>query len=138
MNTTTTKLPAHFKGNYGTMYYVKNMKKSVAFYRDVIGLTPQFEEDGWSQFDLGGSALCLHPAGDNVTIKPVADKSTATNGVLIIEVTDIRKVVNSLKEKRVEFIGDVTDMGECGMCADFKDLDGNIIGLFQQPAGHAK
>ena len=40
-----TKLPAHFKGTYGTMYYVKNMKKSVAFYTDVFGWQPEVAGD---------------------------------------------------------------------------------------------
>jgi predicted enzyme related to lactoylglutathione lyase len=134
MNTTQAKLPKLFKGTYGTMYYVKDMKKAVAFYRDVVGLTTQMEDEGWTQFDLGGHALCLHATGDRTRLMPQADKATATNGILILEVTDIRTVVSSLKEKRVEFLGDVTDMGPHGMCADFRDLDGNIVSLYQMPA----
>lgn len=125
-----------FKGTYGTMYYVKDMKKSVAFYRDVVGLKPEFEDDGWTQFNINGHALCLHATGQDVKIVPLADKKTATNGILILEVDNIHKVVGALKEKRVEFIGGgVNDMGECGLCADFKDLDGNLIGIYQKPAG---
>lgn len=128
-------LPKLFKGTYGTMYYTNNMKKAVAFYRDVIGLTPQIEDESWTQFDVAGHALCLHATGEETKLVPLTDKKTATNGTLILEVTDIRKVVNDLKEKRVEFLGDVNDMGECGMCADFKDVDGNLVGLYQAPAG---
>ena len=131
----TTTLPAHFTGTYGTMYYTQNMKKAVAFYRDIIGLTPVMEDEGWTQFDIAGHALCLHATGTETKLAPQANKKVATNGILILQVNDIRKVVNNLKEKRVEFIGDVNDMGECGMCADFRDLDGNIVGLYQAPVG---
>ena len=116
-------LPKLFKGTYGTMYYVKNMKKAVAFYREQVGLTPAFEDEGWTQFDLNGHGLCLHPAGD----QPI----TKGGGTLIIEVTDINKVVSNLKEKRVEFVSEVKDTGGCGFCAEFKDLDGNVVSLYQ-------
>ena len=118
-----------FKGTYGTMYYVRNMKKSVAFYRDVIGLKPDFEDDGWTQFSVGGAALCLHAAGDTAIV-PAAPKS-ASNGIVILEVEDIRGMVGALKEKRVEFTGDLNDTG-CGWCTEFKDLDGNLISLYQR------
>lgn len=122
------KLPEGFKGSYGTMYYVRDMKKATAFYRDTIGLVPAMEDEGWTQFDLNGHALCLHPAGEK--------KITQGGGVLIIEVADIRKVVNRLKEKRVEFHGDINDMGECGLCAEFQDLDGNVLSVYQAPTHH--
>ena len=128
--------PSTFKGTYGIMYYVRNMKKSVAFYRDVIGLTPDFEDDGWTQFTLGGAALCLHAAGDN-TIVAQSEKSVS-NGILILEVEDLRRTVGALKEKRVEFLGDLNDTG-CGWCTEFKDLDGNVISLYQKkPADPAQ
>jgi len=40
--------------------FVSDMGKSVAFYRDVIGLTLRFESPGWTEFDTGGATLALH------------------------------------------------------------------------------
>jgi predicted enzyme related to lactoylglutathione lyase len=119
----TTKLPAHFKGTYGTMYYVRNMKKSVAFYTEAVGLTPAFADENWAEFHFGGHALCLHTMGDKTV-------SHGGSGTLILEVTNLEKVMGNLKEKKVEFVGEVTDTG-CGLCAEFKDLDGNLVSLYQ-------
>jgi len=38
-----------------------DMERSVAFYRDVLGMIPAIESPYWSQFDLGGTSLALHP-----------------------------------------------------------------------------
>ena len=40
--------------------FVSDMERSVAFYRDVIGLTLRFESPGWTEFDTGGATLALH------------------------------------------------------------------------------
>ena len=124
----------NIKRTYGTMYYVQNMKKSVAFYRDVVGLELEFEDEGWTQFNVGGASLCLHAARD-AKIVPTAPK-VASNGILILEVEDIRKLVNDLKEKRVSFHGDLNDTG-CGWSAEFKDLDGNLVSFYQKKPADA-
>src|SRR5262245_710151 len=36
------------------------MKRSVAFYRDVLGLPLKFESPAWSEFATGGATLALH------------------------------------------------------------------------------
>jgi lactoylglutathione lyase len=48
--------------NYAIVF-VSDMARSVAFYRDVIGLPLKFESPGWSEFATGGATLALH-AGD--------------------------------------------------------------------------
>ncbi len=46
--------------------FVKNMKATITFYRDVIGLTPDedqpFPEHRFFRFDTGACKLCLHSA----------------------------------------------------------------------------
>ena len=43
------------------MVNVSDMHRSVAFYRDILGLRRKFESPGWSEFDTGGTTLALHP-----------------------------------------------------------------------------
>jgi lactoylglutathione lyase len=42
--------------------FVGDMKRSVAFYRDVIGLPLKFESPGWTEFSTDGATLALHLA----------------------------------------------------------------------------
>ena len=40
--------------------FVSDMKRSVAFYRDVIGLPLKFDSPEWSEFATDGATLALH------------------------------------------------------------------------------
>jgi len=39
---------------------VSDMKRSVAFYRDILGLPLRFESPGWTEFATEGATLALH------------------------------------------------------------------------------
>jgi lactoylglutathione lyase len=43
--------------------FVSDMKQSVAFYRDIVGLPLRFESAGWSEFGTDGATLALHQEG---------------------------------------------------------------------------
>src|SRR5262249_28269501 len=55
--------------NYAIVF-VSDMKRSVSFYRDVMGLPLKFETPGWTEFATAGATLALHtseaphPAGE--------------------------------------------------------------------------
>lgn len=40
--------------------FVSDMKRSISFYRDVIGLPLKFETPGWTEFATEGATLALH------------------------------------------------------------------------------
>lgn len=40
--------------------FVSDMRRSTAFYRDVIGLPLRFESPGWTEFATEGATLALH------------------------------------------------------------------------------
>src|SRR5437667_2198510 len=40
--------------------FVSDMQRSVAFYRDVLGLPLKFESPGWTEFATEGATLALH------------------------------------------------------------------------------
>jgi len=42
--------------------FVSDMKRSVAFYRDVLGLPLKFDSPEWSEFATDGATLALHRA----------------------------------------------------------------------------
>ncbi len=45
------------------MVNVSDMGRSVAFYRDTLGLPLKFESPGWSEFETGSTILALHAGG---------------------------------------------------------------------------
>ena len=45
--------------SYATVF-VSDMKRSVAFYRDVIGLPLKFDSPEWSEFATDGATFALH------------------------------------------------------------------------------
>jgi lactoylglutathione lyase len=42
------------------MVNVSDMSRSVAFYRDILGLPLKFESPGWTEFETGAATLALH------------------------------------------------------------------------------
>lgn len=42
--------------------FVSDMKRSVGFYRDVLGLPLKFETPQWTEFATSGATLALHAA----------------------------------------------------------------------------
>ncbi len=75
------------------MVVVSDMERSVAFYRDVVGLKLLFNQDNWSQFDAGNILVGLHPEGDEVKVSPT------TGCTFGIYVNDIQKCVNEIKRR---------------------------------------
>ncbi|MCI0743088.1 MAG: VOC family protein [Gemmataceae bacterium] len=49
--------------NYAIVF-VSDMKRSVAFYRDVLGLPLRFESPGWTELATEGATLALHASED--------------------------------------------------------------------------
>jgi lactoylglutathione lyase len=45
--------------NYAIVF-VSDMNRSVAFYRDVLGLPLKFQTPGWTEFATEGATLALH------------------------------------------------------------------------------
>ena len=47
--------------------FVSDMARSVAFYRDVLGLPLRFESPEWTEFETPGNTLALHLADGPAT-----------------------------------------------------------------------
>ncbi len=57
------------------MIVVRDMERSVAFYRDVLGLKLLIHQDNWSQLDAGNIIIGLHPEGEEVKVSPTTGMS---------------------------------------------------------------
>ena len=45
-----------------SIVFVSDMKRSVAFYRDIVGMPLKFESPGWTEFATDGATFALHPS----------------------------------------------------------------------------
>ncbi len=75
------------------MIVVRDMERSVAFYRDVLGLKLLIHQDNWSQFDAGNILIGLHPDGEEVKVSPTTGMSIG------IYVDDIDKAVAEIRRR---------------------------------------
>jgi len=75
------------------MIVVRDMERSVAFYRDVLGLKLLIHQDNWSQFDAGNIIIGLHPEGDEVKVSPTTGMSIG------IYVDDMDKSVAEIRRR---------------------------------------
>lgn len=57
--------------------FVRDMARSVAFYRDVIGLPLRFESPHWSELETRGATLALH-LGEATGAEPPAREAPGT------------------------------------------------------------
>jgi lactoylglutathione lyase len=110
------------KIKYNTMI-VKDMEKSVEFYRDICG----FEID--STYDLPNNAKITLLKSDGETFIELIENNVDEVGFYSVgmEVDDIHKEFEDLKRKGIKFILEPTKIS-VGYMALFKDLNGvNIV-----------
>ncbi len=105
------------------MVVVKDMKRSVAFYRDILGLQVQYENPEWSQLSAGNVDLGLHPEGEHLHVKPGGCQ-------VAFFVQDVQKAAEELKRKGVKFAMEPRKE-DFGWLAVFTDPDGYHIQLGQ-------
>ncbi len=106
------------------MVVIRDMERSVTWYRDVLGLKLLFKQSNWSQFDAGTLILGLHPEGEEVKVSPT---SGCTFGIYV---DDIQKATAELKKRGGHF--EVEPRREpFGLWALLRDPDGYGIQIIQ-------
>ncbi len=115
-------LPALKLSFDAVFYYVHDMERAIAFYRETLGL-PLISRDFVARFDIDGVLFELVPA-------PQAQAASGTgNARLCFQVQDIRQATAQLKGRGVETSEIKSETG--GLMAFFKDPDGNELCLWQ-------
>ena len=91
---------------------VSDLKKTVAFYENILGLKKTGEWSTYAIFDVGGVELGLEPGG-KLEVYMLVD--------------DVDKAYKELKKKGVKFIAEPKDQQWGGRTATIVDPDGNAI-----------
>jgi lactoylglutathione lyase len=107
------------------MLVVGDMRRSVAFYRDQLGLELRYESPYWSELDAGTITLALHPEGTDMHVSP---SWGCTFG---FDVADIEGVVAALRAAGTDVITEPHTADFGGQLAAIGDPDGYPIQLHQ-------
>lgn len=109
------------------MLGVKDFPKSVAFYRDTLGLQPQGEVPGeFAFFNGGGVMLALSvPHAD-----PKTSPSTVGAFEVVFGVDNVTAAYEALRARGVAFIREPRNVTGANWSAVFTDPDGHRLSLF--------
>ncbi|HEX7735345.1 MAG TPA: VOC family protein [Ktedonobacteraceae bacterium] len=113
--------------------YVSDMQRSVAFYRDTLGLPLKFSSPGWSEFNNGGTTLALHRhmGGGAGKAEPAAGQAS-----LVFALDDLQGAYATLQAEGVNFSLAPQTQPSGQTFAVLHDPDGFSITL-QQRQAHA-
>lgn len=109
---------------------VADMDKSVAFYRDQLGLGPRFVSPEFSGFDAGSVTLMLHTPATPPTA-PSAGLAALTE--VVLETEDVHAAYSAMRARGVEFRLEprllTSDATRDLVGTDFRDPDGHVLSL---------
>jgi lactoylglutathione lyase len=111
---------------------VSDLKRSIEFYRDVLGVPLKFEAENWAEFATLGTRLALKAGAPPVAAIPEknADGQPIAGRVgIAFEVKNLDQVYRDLSAKGVQFTQPPTDEGIGGRMATLLDPDGLEIAL---------
>ncbi|HVO64380.1 MAG TPA: VOC family protein [Terriglobales bacterium] len=103
-------------------YYVRDLERAMAFYREKLGL-PLVSRDYVARFDVDGVLFELVPTPKN------EPPSGSGNARLCFQVQDIHEAIAQLKRNGVETSDVKAKPG--GLLGFFRDPDGNELCLWQ-------
>jgi predicted enzyme related to lactoylglutathione lyase len=107
------------------IFHVTDLDKAKAWYTDVLGKPPYFDEPFYVGFNIGGFEFGLHP-----TDKPVI---TGNNITAYWGVEDAARSFETLVAKGGEVYEPLQDVGEGIIVAAIKDPFGNLFGIIKNP-----
>ncbi len=114
---------------HSVLIWSEDVSRLVPFYRDVLGLKPQAETEGFVVFILNGVGLAIGTHSD------VQGKSRDPNRVMVnFRVKDCQAEYERLSKRGVEFIRTPTK-DAIHIIATFADPDGNVLQLLEDLEG---
>jgi methylmalonyl-CoA/ethylmalonyl-CoA epimerase len=112
------------------MLGVRDLAKSVEFYRDKLGLKVVMSEPGLALLQCGNVMIGLNPG--LVRLAPQVTGATEVS----FGVDNLRATQKALAEKGITFLSEPRQATPTDMAVHFKDVDGHLLSLFG-PEGKA-
>jgi catechol 2,3-dioxygenase-like lactoylglutathione lyase family enzyme len=117
-----------FKKVDDVFFNVDDMAKSVAFYRDTLGIPVKYESDDWVELDAGNVTIALRRFGSGPEGRP--ELGVGEGATIVFEVDDIEAAKAELDGKGVKLLGGVFNYGAVKLAA-FEDVNGNVLQIYQ-------
>ena len=115
-----------FKKLFATCLLVNDFEKSLAFYRDTLGLKVNSTDQGYADFDLSGTLLAIFDRNTATAMFSKEHMNTAGDTVLAFQVDNINKACEELKNNGVTIFEGPKKVPWGQVVAYFKDPDGHI------------
>jgi catechol 2,3-dioxygenase-like lactoylglutathione lyase family enzyme len=106
------------------MLGVHDVVRSLAFYRDKLGLKVQREIPGFAFVNAGTVTLCLSEPAAKVR------GQVAGAGEIVFSVEDVTAAYQALRGKGVQFTHEPRSVTPTTRVANFDDPDGNHLSIF--------
>jgi predicted enzyme related to lactoylglutathione lyase len=118
------------RGTDFVLYQVTDIERSIAFYRDTLGLRLESRLEGfpWAEFTATPTTLALYQP-ENVT-----SEQTGGGVSIVLAVDNVVEAMKELKAKGVTIVLEAMETPVCWMGC-IADPDGNLIGLHQRKDG---
>ncbi len=115
--------------NYAIVF-VSDMDRSVAFYRDVIGLRLKFESPAWTEFATDGATLALHTSHERAGTDTDGDSNSVPAGRCRpgLQVPDLDEFHQKMLAHGVACIQNPTEVFGTRV-AQYRDPDGLAISV---------
>jgi len=115
-----------FLGLRTVTYAVADLERAKAWYADVLGVAPYFDQPFYVGFNVGGFELGLQPAEG--TQQPGEGGSTAYWGV-----PNAERALAQLLTQGAKVAQPLQDVGDGIRVATVKDPFGNLLGVIENP-----
>ena len=115
-----------FLGLRTVTYVVSDLERAKAWYADVLGVKPYFDQPFYVGFNVGGFELGLQPAEG--ARKPGEGGSTAYWGV-----PDAERALSQLLTQGAKVSQPLQDVGDGILVAAVHDPFGNELGIIENP-----
>lgn len=112
-----------------SIVFVSDMARSVAFYRDILGLPLRFESPEWTEFETTGNTLALHVGDGPAT--PSQRTVPAGQCQLGFSVDDINAFHQEMIAKGVTCL-QPPEEEDFGRLAEYADPDGLQFSVMEQ------
>ncbi len=116
--------------NYAIVF-VSDMKRSVAFYRDVLGMSLKFESPEWTEFATEGATLALHKSEGSNPDDDHAQSEPAGRCRPGLSVPNLDEFHKKMVEKDVPCLQEPEERFGTRM-AQYVDPDGLVISVSEE------